>query len=120
MLSYTWRYKILDITRALKTYCGIKNLPTRSVQVWMCFACINQHRVQKMRQRGDTVPFEQFQREFGDRVRKVDTILALMSPWDSPAYLGRVWCVFECSTAIREKKHMEILMPESQEEGYRK
>jgi len=35
----------------------------------------------------------------------------LMVPWEKPLYLTRVWCVFECYTAIDQNCNLTILMP---------
>lgn len=45
MLSYTWGYSIEQIGTALEAYCKEEGLDPKTVYVWICFACINQHRV---------------------------------------------------------------------------
>lgn len=40
---------------------------------------------------GKVIPFEEFQKAFGDRVAGIGQIVAMMSPWRDPAYLKRVW-----------------------------
>ena len=45
MLSYTWGYSIEQIGTALEAYCEEEGLDPKTVYVWICFACINQHRV---------------------------------------------------------------------------
>lgn len=115
MLSYTWGYRVLDIASVLRQYCASRGLHPASVRVWMCFACINQHRVQET----EAVPFEEFQAEFGARVRSVDHVLAMMSPWQRPEYTDRVWCVYEFFTAMQAKKKLSILMPETQQASFR-
>ena len=53
---------------------------------------------------GRVVPFSEFKSAFGKRVEGVSKILAMMSPWQEPTYIQRVWCVFEFSHAMAEKK----------------
>jgi hypothetical protein len=49
--------------------------------------------------------------EFGERVRGIRHILAMMAPWKSPVYLTRIWCIFEMYTAFAIGCDIEIVMP---------
>lgn len=120
MLSYSWMYSIGDIVDTLATYCAQQGLDPRRTYVWICCACVNQHRVKEAQAKGTAVAFETFREEFGARVRQIDHILAMMSPWHHPLYVDRVWCVFEFSTAIVERKMLTVLMPASEQEEFRK
>lgn len=57
-----------------------------------------------------------FEKEFRDRVLGIGRVLAMMGPWDDPAYLKRVWCIFECYTAIQNDIDVEIVMPPRERE----
>eukprot|EP00913_Durusdinium_trenchii_P015090 g14152.t1 len=100
MLSYSWGYGVGTIADTLTDFFG------RDVHryVWICCLCINQHRVKEAQAAGEVVPFKEFEEAFGKRVAGVSHILAMMSPWQEPLYLKRVWCVFEFSRAMAEKK----------------
>ena len=52
-----------------------------------------------------------FETEFRRRVLGIGRVLAMMGPWEDPAYLKRVWCIFEMFTAIQHGCEIEIVMP---------
>eukprot|EP00933_Yihiella_yeosuensis_P030434 TRINITY_DN2407_c0_g3_i2.p1 TRINITY_DN2407_c0_g3~~TRINITY_DN2407_c0_g3_i2.p1 ORF type:complete len:636 (+),score=101.47 TRINITY_DN2407_c0_g3_i2:64-1971(+) len=116
MLSYTWGYSVGDIA---DTICNYLKSNLRRNYIWICCLCINQHRVQEARRAGDTVPFDDFKQAFGDRVESVHHILAMMSPWNDPVYIKRVWCVFESSMAMSTDKELSVIMPPREEEAFR-
>ncbi|CAE8705325.1 unnamed protein product, partial [Polarella glacialis] len=111
MLSYTWGYRVCDIAAGLESYCSLRGISSEETYVWICCLCINQHRVKEAQMRGDVVPFDAFAAEFGDRVRNVGCVLALMAPWQAPVVLGRVWCVFELHMAEEIGKPVDVVMP---------
>ncbi|CAE8732047.1 unnamed protein product, partial [Polarella glacialis] len=111
MLSYTWGYRVCDIAAGLESYCSLQGISSEETYIWICCLCINQHRVKEAQMRGDVVPFDAFAAEFGDRVRNVGCVLALMAPWQAPVFLGRVWCVFELHMAEEIGKPVAVVMP---------
>lgn len=89
---------------ALETHCERNSLPAQTTYVWICFACVNQHRV------SDSVPFEHFRETFetqvtdllpamlnarSDRpslqVMATGHVLSLIAPWSDPENLKRAW-----------------------------
>jgi len=111
MLSYTWGYQVEDIISTLTAYCESRGLSFKAAYCWMCCFCINQHRVQEARQSGEAVPFAAFRAEFGERVRGIGHVVAMMAPWRAPSYIQRVWCVYEVFTAFEEGCRTTICMP---------
>mmetsp|Transcript_101382 Transcript_101382/g.295361 ORF Transcript_101382/g.295361 Transcript_101382/m.295361 type:complete len:904 (+) Transcript_101382:97-2808(+) len=120
MLSYTWAYRVGDIVDALTAYCERGGLTPARTYVWMCCFCINQRKVRDATGTGQVVPFEQFSREFGDRVRCIGHVLALMSPWQAPRYITRVWCVYEMYVALSPDTRckLDILMPPGESQAF--
>jgi tetratricopeptide (TPR) repeat protein len=115
MLSYTWGYSMLgDVIPSLMQHCKDANLDPKRTYVWICCLCVNQHRVKEMQKNGQSVPFSEFQATFTDRVKTIGHVLVLMSPWQSPEYLRRLWCVFELHTAIATQTEVTVLMPPAQ------
>lgn len=119
MLSYTWGYKMGDIMDTLTQYCRDANLDPKRTYTWMCCFCINQHRVKETEAAGETVPFEEFKKAFGDRVKGIGKIVAMMAPWKDPFYIKRVWCDFEMYTATSEKQEVVIAMPPKEAADFR-
>lgn len=113
MLSYTWDYAVSDVCDTLSAYCQQHRLDTSTSYMWICCLCINQHRVQEARARGESVPCDKLTTEFGSRLRSIRHMLALMEPWQRPKSLRRVWCIFELHMALElgDTCKLEILMP---------
>ena len=119
MLSYTWGYKIGDIADTLSMFCEREGtLDVKRTYVWMCWACMNQHRIMQQRELGDTPPFEELHETIKENVTNIGQIIAMMAPWRKPKYLSRVWCDFEMSTALNlgdEHCKIHIVMPPAEE-----
>ena len=119
MLSYTWGYSIGDIASGLEEYCAQRKLDPKRIYTWICCLCINQHRVKEAQDANESIPFEDFQKAFGDRVSGVGRIVALMTPWRDPTYIKRVWCDFELYTCMmhRDKDcQVAVTMPAAQKD----
>ena len=121
MLSYSWSYTIGDIVDTLACYCKSSGNDPKRTYVWICFLCINQHPVIEQKQQQErsgrimsttaqsaTVDFFT---EFGDRVHEIGHVLAMMTPWHSPGYLQRIWCVYELYSAHTKGCKISIVMP---------
>lgn len=74
MLSYSWGSTLGHIVTALKTWAIGQNMDPRSVKIWMCSLCLNQHRMVV-----NQTP-EQLQSEFGSRVAAIGHILPFIDP----------------------------------------
>jgi len=121
LLSYCWSYTVLDIVTTLEEYCKAKEMDPKETYVWICCLCNNQHRVyyEKKSTRGVNVPFDDFLRDvFINNIIGIGNIVAILSPWDDPAYLSRAWCMFEMYTALAtEGCRVEIAMRQSQKDA---
>jgi len=119
MLSYTWGYAIEDIVVTLDEFCRSKKRNPKSTYVWICFLCINQHRVFELNKNGkmeSDETFATFKETFESRVTGVGEVACMMSPWEKPKYLNRVWCVFELYTAYTKNCKVSIIMPNEERE----
>ncbi|CAB9525615.1 Kinesin light chain [Seminavis robusta] len=55
---------------------------------------------------------------FGERVKKIGHLLAMMAPWKAPIYITRVWCIFEIFTAHRMGGcKVDIVMPPKEKQS---
>jgi len=107
MLSYAWGYKYDDIVDTLVNFCKENSLSTKTTYIWICAFCNNQHRVVER-----NVPFDEFRRVFKKRVEGIGNVLAMMTPWNDPGYLKRVWCIFEMYSANTDDKcNIKVIMP---------
>jgi len=113
MLSYPWGYTIGDIINTLANYCINYNLDQKRTYVWICFLCVNQHRVVELKKRQKIVEFIIFRDIFERRVKGIGHLLPMISPWDNPGYLHRVWCLFELIIAKKYGCKITMIMPDS-------
>eukprot|EP00927_Polykrikos_kofoidii_P045830 TRINITY_DN39962_c0_g1_i1.p1 TRINITY_DN39962_c0_g1~~TRINITY_DN39962_c0_g1_i1.p1 ORF type:complete len:756 (-),score=117.75 TRINITY_DN39962_c0_g1_i1:63-2330(-) len=118
MLSYSWGYSVVTIVQALSAFCKSRELDVSSTRIWICFACINQHRVKEASAKGEKVSFDEFQEAFGSRVRHIGKVLSLLSPWSEPLYLSRVWCIYELYTAHANNLDVELILPADEERDF--
>ena len=44
--------------------------------------------------------------------------MAVMSPWDNPVPLSRIWCIYEFHTAITHKKPFEVVFTAEEDESW--
>ncbi|CAB9523312.1 Hydra magnipapillata [Seminavis robusta] len=116
MLSYSWNYTIGDIVDTLSDFCLQNNLNPKRTYIWMCCLCVNQHRVvqNSAQQKSGMIASAKvdFFAIFGERVKNIGHLLAMMAPWKAPIYITRVWCIFEIFTAHRTGGcKVDIVMP---------
>jgi hypothetical protein len=93
MLSSTWSYEFGDILGALYEFCEAHGLDPKRTYIWMDVLCVNQHRVVEAKHQGGT-GLMNFEESFPDQLRRIGHMLAMMSPWNNPSYLKRIWCIF--------------------------
>ncbi|CAB9524237.1 Kinesin light chain [Seminavis robusta] len=123
MLSYSWAYSIGDIVDTLSDFCHQNNLDPKRTYIWICCLCVNQHRVVEnstQQKSGMIAPSAKvdFFAIFGERVKKIGHLLAMMAPWNAPVYITRVWCIFEIFTAHgTDGCKMDIVMPPKEKES---
>ena len=97
LLSYTWRYALRDVCSALSAWATSEHRTPKQTPIWICSLCINQHR-------DFTAMYgspKALGAEFSTRIVSIGRILPMLTPWDQPAYINRLWCLYELYTAIR-------------------
>ena len=104
MLSYCWEYTIGDIVDTLTNYCHTHELDPKRTYIWICCLCVNQHMVIFESE------FSNYLRRFGERVKRIGTLLIMMAPWKAPINLTRVWCIYEIFIAHTSGCKLDIVM----------
>lgn len=116
MLSYTWGYLVRDIVASLLSFCEQTGRRSEDVRVWICCLCVNQHRVKEKQAACDKISFEEFASTFYLKVVKIGRVLSMLTPWDSPLYITRLWCIFELAMAINDPDvTITFVLPRDQE-----
>ncbi len=95
MISYAWGNNVGEISNVLMNYCVEKRLNPKRTYVWICCLCNNQHRFDT----NSAMTFNELEMVFGEKVKSIGSVVALLSPWDSPLNIKRTWCVFEIHQA---------------------
>eukprot|EP00797_Seminavis_robusta_P006229 Sro1414_g270680.2 (796) ;mRNA; r:19356-21743 len=123
MLSYSWSYTIGDIVDTLTDFCHSNGLDSKRTYIWICCLCVNQHRVVEgaaLKETGVIMPAKpqvDFFALFGERVKRIGHLLAMMAPWKAPVYLTRVWCIYELFTAHTNGCVVDIIMPPKEKDS---
>ena len=108
MLSYSWEYQYLVVIETLRQWAGGCGFKDSNTNIWMCCLNVNQHVLPC-----DTASFAQ---TFKGRVESIGTLLPMLCPWKAPAYVQRLWCLFELHTASMMKSvKIDVIMPASEE-----
>jgi tetratricopeptide (TPR) repeat protein len=93
-----------------------------STFIWQSSLCCNQFRIEQASNIGQDTKDQS--RSFEDiemlqwRMRKIGSVLALLSPWKPPGprYLQRSWCLLEFWEAIRtDEVQLHVVLPDQQQ-----
>ncbi|CAE7791129.1 unnamed protein product [Symbiodinium sp. CCMP2456] len=97
-LSWSWQYEVQVITDALEHWVESEKLDASDVYLYMCFFVNNQFRI--LYEAGGAGS-DNLEDVFEKRLRHVGHVVAVLDAWEEPAYLTRVWTIFEQYTAIK-------------------
>ena len=106
-VSHAWMCKFDDIVDAL--YQHDQKYP--DTYFWFDLVCNNQHGI-------EAKPFEWFCTTFKESIRDIGSVLLVMTPWDDPIPLQRVWCLFKKYSTMDVQADMHIAIPSSQREAF--
>jgi hypothetical protein len=118
-LTWFWGLTATTVVSALVNHCQKKGLDRFETFVWQCALCNNQFRIEATKARGEFEEFEPFKNMFEHRVRSIGRIVALISPWNDPEILKRVWCNFEINIATAPESGIEfnVVLPTLDEQA---
>lgn len=105
-LSWCWGYKLSMVQDALRQWVKQTNGDPAKIFLWMCFFLNNQY---------DNTAFdsETLSHTFGENLKRIGAMVALLDGWDEPTYLKRIWCIFEQYKAIVIGIKPEMIMATS-------
>jgi tetratricopeptide (TPR) repeat protein len=84
-VSHAWRYKFLDLVKALEAFFADKG---GVVVIWLDLFSTSQHST-------FSKPPEWWQQTFISAIGRMGQMVMVMTPWDSPVCLTRAWCLIE-------------------------
>ncbi|CAE7498248.1 wdr5 [Symbiodinium natans] len=109
-LSWAWSYRMKTVVLALRHWSQDSSNSIKPDQtfIWICFFCNNQERIlnEKSQEGSDDL-----ETTFQSRLRSIGHVLVLFDDWSKPAYLTRVWCIFETFVAVRSDICYTLIFP---------
>ena len=84
-VSHAWRYKFLDLVKALEAFFADKG---GVIVIWLDLFSTSQHST-------FSKPPEWWQQTFISAIGRMGQMVMVMTPWDSPVCLTRAWCLIE-------------------------
>jgi len=108
-LSWTWSSKVRTVREALRRWAGRSGRDLAEVSFYMCFFVNNQYRILApgAGSRGSDTLGETFERN----LLRTKRMVAVLDTFDKPAYLTRIWTIFEQFTAMRLGVEVEVTLP---------
>lgn len=98
MLSWTWSYTVRTVVGSLQHWCTTRGQDLTTTYLWQDALCCNQIRFEEQCANGIVGDSDKVDLDISilrQRMRDIGSVLVLLSPWRSPTYLGRAWCLFE-------------------------
>ena len=121
-VSHAWRYRFLkDLVAAIKAWR--KRQPRNSIVnlfLWVDIFVVNQHidppKIQNTEE--EERNFKTFSDGFQVALQDIGRAIIVLSPWNRPEWMFRIWCLFEFY--IMEMFHIqyEFVMPPEQESSF--
>ncbi|KAF0697600.1 Aste57867_11728 [Aphanomyces stellatus] len=113
-VSHAWSYAYLDVVDALTAFFDEQDeVVGDDVAVWFCMFNNNQHLV-----RNQIQPFEFWVDSFQSALKAIKNVVMVLSPWNNPTTLTRMWCVFEIYVAIATDARFEVAMAKTQKQAF--
>ena len=102
-VSHAWRYKFLDLVRALEAFFADKGV----VIIWLDLFSASQHST-------FSKPPEWWQQTFVTAIGQMGQMVMVMTPWDNPICLTRAWCLIELYAFRSSGSHFGVALPPSE------
>ncbi|KAH9142805.1 hypothetical protein AeRB84_013144 [Aphanomyces euteiches] len=113
-ISHAWTYQFLDVIDALD-YFFTENGLADTTAFWFCMFNNNQHEIQD-NQRDSSYWFDIFY----SSLTSIGNVVMVLSPWNNPETLTRMWCVFEVYASIMANARFEVALGKMQKEEFLK
>ncbi len=100
-VSYAWRYKFLDMVKALEAFFADK---VGVIVIWLDLFSTGQHST-------FSKPPEWWQQTFSNAIGQMGQMVMVMTPWDNPICLTRAWCLIELFACRNSGSHFSVAFP---------
>jgi lipopolysaccharide biosynthesis regulator YciM len=100
-VSHAWRYKFLDLVKALEAFFAHKG---GVIIIWLDLFSTSQHST-------FSKPPEWWQKTFISAIGQMGQMVMVMTPWDNPVSLTRAWCLIELFACRSSGSHFGVALP---------
>ncbi len=107
-VSHAWHGRFADTVDCIRQY--EESHP--GTFFWIDVLCCNHHETREN-------PSAWWSTMFRENLRQIGSLLLVLSPWQDPAPLKRIWCLFELHCAASSHTTITSLVPHSDAERFR-
>ena len=111
-LSWAWGYSVSQVRSAMRSWMDQSKLAPCSTFLYMCFFVNNQYRILLDREGAGSREFS-LGEVFEENLQRIGRMVALLDHWDQPAYLSRIWTIFEQYTAVVLEIEVTFILPQA-------
>ena len=121
-VSHAWRYRFLkDLVAAIKAWR--KQQPRNSIAdlfLWIDIFVVNQHidPPKILNTEEEERNFKTFSDGFQEALKGIGRAIIVLSPWNRPEWMFRIWCLFEFCIMEMFQIQYEFVMPPEQERSF--
>ena len=120
-VSHAWSYNFMeDLIDGLSASLEQQRAPSEGWFLWIDIFVVCQW--VDPPKAGDSVAaarnFKIFSKAFSDVLKQIGRAVFILSPWDRPVWMERVWCLFEFYVVWLHQLQFEFIMPPSQSKRF--
>ena len=120
-VSHAWSYSFMeDLIDGLCASLEQQQVPPEGWFLWIDIFVVSQWLDPP--KVGDSVAaarnFKIFSKSFLDVLKEIGRAVFILSPWDRPVWMERVWCLFEFYVVWLHRLQFEFIMPPSQSKRF--
>ena len=121
-VSHAWSYLFLEeLVESIDTWITQQEqIPVRGWYLWIDIFVVNQH-VNVPNEINSTLAeqnFREFSQGFQEKLTKIGKAILVLSPWDKPMWIFRVWCLYEYFVVYHFQLQYEFVMPRNQKDRF--
>jgi tetratricopeptide (TPR) repeat protein len=120
-VSHAWLNNFMeDFVAALEAWVNSQDqIPPGGWFIWIDIFVVNQHHQPDATDfAAEARNFEIFSKAFEKVLTGIPQALIVMSPWNRPAWMFRIWCLYEFYLMLKNKIPHEFVMPPEQHENF--
>ena len=121
-VSHAWSYLFLEelVESVEKWMTEQETIPEGGWRFWIDIFNVNQH--VDVPNEIDTAAaaqnFRTFSQGFEEKLRAIGRAIFVLSPWDGPVWMGRVWCLYEYHVVHVHGLRFEFVVPPTQKNRF--